>query len=114
MRRIVLAILVIAATTAAKPPSGECSVEPNPVQMGQSFTVTATGLPIDRAINLRVTSQGILHGLRPLGSTPDGTFTLVVREPWSPGPWLYEFIGPIHQNPQSTKIYAPCPFTVVL
>jgi hypothetical protein len=84
-----------------------CSVDPASVDVGQTYVVSASGLPTETAINLWVTdSDGVTAG-SPLGSTPDGTFALNESSS-SAGTWTYTFSGPTKNNAGSTAVYATC------
>jgi len=111
MRRILLlalATVVLAAipqTTGAAPRKKDppCSVSVDPVTVGQTYVVLATGLPVGAPINLFVTEGGQTVG-RPLGSTPDGTFALNEASGVA-GTTTYEFTGPVRPN---IRVYSSC------
>jgi hypothetical protein len=81
-----------------------CSINPSPALVGESYVVSASGIPTGTAVNLWVTDpNGVTVG-SPLGSTPDGTFNLV-ESGTSAGVWSYTFSGPTKQN---TVVYSTC------
>ena len=92
----------VASATPSK--SGpKCWVSPNPVAVGQTYVVSAGGLPTGTAINLWVTDPSGNTSGSPLGSTPDGTFNLEESSS-SAGTWTYAFSGPVkkHMSPYAT------------
>jgi hypothetical protein len=106
----VAAVLLVAPAVAAKgghatdPP---CSVSASSVAVGESFVVSASGLPTDSAINFWVTDPNGHTVGTPLGSTPDGLASLT-ESASSTGKWTYTFSGPTKNNPSTTPIYATC------
>ncbi len=80
-----------------------CSVSPSPSPLGETYVVSAWGLPADSAINLWVTDASGTVG-RPLGSTPDGSFALNESSQYA-GTTTYQFSGPERGN---MKVYATC------
>jgi len=82
-----------------------CAISPSTAGVGQSYIVHAEGLPILQPINLWVAQpDGTVTG-SPLGSTPDGTFSLEEASD-AAGVWTYAFSGVVRKG--STKIYATC------
>jgi len=84
-----------------------CSVSPDHANVGQTYVVSASGLPTDTAINLWVTDPNGATTGSPLGSTPDGTFAMNESSS-SAGTWTYTFSGPTKSNPAATAVYATC------
>ena len=105
MVALVPALLIVMASAAlgAKPDSG-CAVSTATAGVGETYVVSAWGLPTNGAINLWVTADGVTTGT-PLGGSPDGTFNL---NEWStsPGVTTYAFSGPT--RPNNMKVYAEC------
>jgi hypothetical protein len=91
-------------------PSSSCSVNPGSVNVGDTYVVSASGLPTGVAINLWVTDPNNNTAGSPLGSTPDGTFNLNESSSFA-GPWTYTFSGPTKNNPDTTSVYASCSVT---
>jgi hypothetical protein len=103
-----LGVLVVPSTSFAgrgakqDPP---CSVSANPALVGESYVVSASGIPTGTAVNLWVTDpNGVTVG-SPLGNTPDGTFNLS-ESSGQAGVWTYEFSGPTKQK--NTVVYSTC------
>jgi hypothetical protein len=85
-----------------------CWAAPGTVGLGEGYTLNATGLPTDKALNIEISSPaGIL--IFPFGMSLTGT------EAFSEtgdvlGTETYTFMGAINGN---TKIYARCSVEVV-
>ena len=115
MQRIVKLVLVgltataviTSAAFAARPAKKDppCSINPNPVSVGQTYVVSASGLPIGTAVNLWVSDPSGKTWGSPLGSTPDGSFNLNESSS-SAGTWTYVFSGPAKNN--NTTVYSSC------
>jgi hypothetical protein len=88
---------------AARPAAAGCAVSPVTADVGETYVVSAWGLPTNSAINIWVTEGGVTIG-RPLGGTSDGTFNLNEYSSM-PGVATYAFSGPTRPN---TKVYASC------
>jgi len=98
------AILVpLGLVGAARPADAGCAVSPVTADVGETYVVSAWGLPTNSAINIWVTEGGVTTG-RPLGGTPDGTFNLNEYSSM-PGVATYAFSGPTRPN---MKVYASC------
>jgi hypothetical protein len=81
-----------------------CSISPNPATVGETYVLSATGLPALSPINLFVTDpQGNVTG-SPLGDTPDGTYAMNESSALA-GTTTYQFTGLVRNN---TQIYATC------
>jgi hypothetical protein len=93
--------------SGAQQSSASCSVNPNPASVGQSYVVSASGLPIGTAINLWVTDPSGNAVGSALGSTADGTANLTESSS-SAGTWTYTFSGPSKNNPAAMAVYASC------
>jgi hypothetical protein len=102
-----IAVLVVSAAYAKSPRKSDppCTIAPTAVVVGQTYVVSASGIPTDTAINLWVTDPSGITSGSPLGSTPDGSFNLNESSP-SPGTWTYAFSGPTKQ--QNTTVYSTC------
>jgi hypothetical protein len=116
MRRIILTVTTAAmlcagmatgAQAASHKSDPTCSISPNPAAVGQTYVVSATGLPTSTAVNLWVTDPKGNTAGSPLGSTGDGTFNLEESSSFA-GTWTYTFSGPTKNNPGTTVIYASC------
>jgi hypothetical protein len=83
--------------------SSACAVNPSSADVGETYVVSAWGIPTGIAINLWVTEAGVTTG-SPLGSTPDGTFNLD-EVTSTPGVTTYTFSGPTKKN---MTIYGTC------
>jgi hypothetical protein len=96
----------LAGSAHAAPKKGDppCIINPSPVTVGQTYVVSASGIPTDTAINLVVTNANGTTG-SPLGSTPDGTFHLGESSPVA-GTTSYAFTGPVKTN--GTTVYSTC------
>ncbi len=99
----VIATAAFAGRPAKKDPP--CSINPSPVSVGQTYVVSASGLPIGTAVNLWVTDPSGNTSGSPLGSTPDGSFNLNESSS-SAGKWTYTFSGPTKNN--NTTMYSSC------
>ena len=103
MRRILLLALAtvvlatIPQTTGAAPRRKDppCSVSVDPVTVGQTYVVLATGLPVGTPINLFVTEGGQTVG-RPLGSTTNSCSRSTRPQAW-----------PARRRMSSTGRFAP-------
>jgi len=109
-----LTVAAVVATTAfaAKPSSSRkadppCSINPSPVAVGQSYLLSASGLPTGTPVNLWVTDPSGHTSGSPLGGTGDGTFNMNESSS-SAGTWTYTFSGPTKNNPDATAVYASC------
>jgi hypothetical protein len=106
----VAAVLLVAPAVAAKgghaadPP---CSISPSPAAVGQTYVVSASGLPTSGAINLWITDPNGNTSGSPLGSAPTGLFVLNESSSFA-GTWTYTFSGPTKNNPNTTVVYARC------
>jgi hypothetical protein len=80
-----------------------CSVSSETVDVGQTYVVSAWGIPTDTAVNLWVTVDGVTSG-SPLGSTPDGTFNLNESSSVA-GVTTYTFSGPTRKH---MTVYGTC------
>jgi len=87
--------------------SASCSVNPSSVAVGANYVVSASGLPIDSAINLWVTGPSGSSIGSALGSTADGTANLS-ESASSAGTWTYTFSGPTKNNMATMPVYATC------
>ena len=111
MRRMVLALAAAAmlwtgvatgAQAASHKSDPSCSISPNPAAVGQTYVVSATGLPTDTTLNLWMTApSGAMTGT-PLGTVASGAISLSTSSP-SAGTWTYQITG---TNVQ--KVYAGC------
>jgi len=82
-----------------------CSISPNPVAVGGSYVISASGLPTDTTLNLMWTDpNGNTSGIA-LGSTASGSYA-ISESAASAGTWTYSFTGLIKQ--QNTTVYATC------
>jgi hypothetical protein len=104
---LTLTAVVASAAFAARPAKKDppCSISPSPAAVGQTYVVSASGLPTATAINLWVTDPSGKTWGSPLGSTPDGTFNLNESSS-SAGRWTYTFSGPTKNN--NTTMYSSC------
>lgn len=118
MKRLVLAVAVAmmlfgamgAGAQAAKRSSASCTVTPNQVAVGQTYTVSASGLPSGSPIYLWITdAHNATITSTYLGTTSTGSFTLSESSS-SAGIWSYQFTGPTKAS--NTPIYATCSLTV--
>jgi len=83
-----------------------CSISPSQASVGPVYVVHAENRPILEPINLWVTSpDGTVVG-SPLGSTPDGTFSLDEVSNTA-GVWTYTFSGVVRAKGYM-KVYAIC------
>ena len=80
-----------------------CSVSTASADVGETYMVSAWGIPTGTAINLWVTEDGVTTG-SPLGSTPDGTFNLSMSSQ-SAGVTTYTFTGPTRKH---MAVYGSC------
>jgi hypothetical protein len=99
-----LATVAHAAPRKADPP---CSINPSSVVVGQSYTVSASGLPTMTPLNLFVTNALGTTGT-PLGSSTTGTFNWTDSTTVT-GTTTYEFTGVVKNN---TTVYSSCSVTV--
>jgi hypothetical protein len=98
-------LLPLAASSAASrrhsdPP---CAISAASVSVGETYWVSASGLPTGVAINLWVTDSTGTTG-SPLGSTGDGTFNMQESSSVT-GTTTYAFSGPTKKN---TVVYSTC------
>jgi hypothetical protein len=80
-----------------------CSVSPSSADVGETYVVSAWGVPTGSAVNLWVTVDGVTTG-SPLGSTPDGTFNLNESSSTA-GVTTYTFSGPTKKH---MAVYGTC------
>jgi len=111
MRNVALAMLplvlggFVGMAKAGKRTDPWCSISPSVASVGQGYVVHAEGLPLLAPINLWVTApDGTVTG-SPLGSTPDGTFSLNEVSD-TPGVWMYAFSGIVRRA--NMRVYAAC------
>lgn len=83
-----------------------CSTSASSVSVGETFWLSAAGLPTDSAINLWVTDSRGTSG-SPLGGTPDGTFHMQESAAVA-GVTTFAFSGPQRGN---MAIYLTCSVT---
>jgi hypothetical protein len=104
---LTLAAVIATAAFAARPAKKDppCTISPSPAAVGQTYVVSASGLPIGTAVNLWVTDPSGNTSGSPLGSTPDGSFNLNESSS-SAGKWTYTFSGPTKNN--NTTMYSSC------
>ncbi len=98
-----VAPLGLIGAASHRPASSGCAVNPASADVGETYVVSAWGLPIGSAINLWVTENGATTG-SPLGGTPDGTFDLNESSATA-GVTTYTFSGPTKPN---MKVYGTC------
>ena len=97
-----IAPMSIIAAASHKTPSG-CSVNPASADVGETYVVSAWGIPTGTAVNLWVSADGVTTG-SPLGSTPDGTFNLNESSSTA-GVTTYTFSGPTKRH---MTVYGSC------
>lgn len=93
--------LILAASHHAS--DSGCSVNPASADVGETYVVSAWGVPTGTAVNLWVTVDGVTTG-SPLGSTPDGTFNLNESSATA-GVTTYTFSGPTRKH---MAVYGTC------
>jgi hypothetical protein len=112
-RGILLALAAMAVGFAIVSPAGAakrdpyCSSDSSQVALGQSYSVSAVGLPTGGDVNMIVTyPYGTMIGVIPVNS--DGTFT-TTQSGGSAGTYTYQFVGKV-KWPQGTfnQSYATC------
>ena len=96
-----LASISAASRRHSDPP---CTVSASSVAVGETYWLSASGLPTGIAINLWVNDATGTSG-SPLGSTTDGTFRMQESSRVA-GTTTYAFSGPTKQN--STFVYSTC------
>jgi hypothetical protein len=84
-----------------------CSVSPSAVTVGQSYTVTAVGLPTNTPLNLFITDLAGTNAV-PLGSSATGSYSLKESSPVA-GMTTYKFTGVVKSN---MTVYATCSVSV--
>jgi hypothetical protein len=99
---IAVPIQLVAAASHHDSSSG-CAVDPSSADVGETYVVSAWGIPTGTAVNLWITEDGVTTG-RPLGSTPDGTFNLNEAS-LTAGVTTYAFSGPVKQH---MTMYGTC------
>jgi hypothetical protein len=92
----------IAAASHHATASG-CSVSPSSADVGETYMVSAWGIPTGTAVNLWVTEDGVTTG-SPLGSTPDGNFNMN-ESSQTAGVTTYTFSGPTKRH---MAVYGTC------
>ncbi len=95
--------LQFAAASSHHSTNSGCAVNPLSADVGETYVVSAWGLPTGIAINLWVTENGVTTG-SPLGSTGDGTFNLN-ESSQTAGVTTYAFSGPTKQH---MNVYGTC------
>ena len=98
-----VAPLGLIGAASHRPAGSGCAVNPASADVGETYVVSAWGLPTGSAINLWVTENGATTG-SPLGGTPDGTFNLNESSATA-GVTTYTFSGPTRPN---MKVYGTC------
>jgi hypothetical protein len=99
---VALPLQLVAAASHHSSTSG-CAVDPLSADVGETYVVSAWGIPTGIAVNLWVTENGVTAG-SPLGSTPDGAFNLNEVSS-TPGVTTYTFSGPTKKN---MTVYGTC------
>jgi len=121
MKRInLLAIVVTAAAVALVSAAGAarrdppCSISPASVNLDQSYTVSASGLPTGGTVNLIISYPNGNTLTGPISVASDGSFTLTrssadAMPPEQAGSYGYQFVGKV-KWPQGTfsQLYATC------
>jgi hypothetical protein len=95
--------LQFAAAASHHAGTSGCSVNPLSADIGETYVVSAWGIPTGIAVNLWITEAGVTTG-SPLGSTPDGTFNLNEVSSTA-GVTTYTFSGPTKKN---MTVYGSC------
>jgi hypothetical protein len=103
----IVALVVPLATASAgsrKHSDPPCEISASSVAVGETYWVSASGLPTGLAINLWITDSTGTTG-SPLGSTTDGTFHMQESSKVA-GTTTYAFSGPTKVH--STFVYSTC------
>jgi hypothetical protein len=103
----VIAPLQLIAAASHRATDSACAVNPSWADVGETYVVSAWGLPTGIAINLWVTENGVTTG-SPLGSTVEGTFNLD-ESSQTAGITTYAFSGPTKKN---MTVYGTCTVSV--
>ena len=110
MKRTIVAVVVstmlfgamATGAQAAKHGDPPCTVTPNPATVGQTYTVSVSGLPTSTTLNLwTIDPSGGKSGM-PLGTVYSGAINYSTSAPYA-GTWSYQITGT-----NSTKIYSSC------
>jgi hypothetical protein len=110
MKRFVLAGIVVAASfgalgTGAQAASNKtdppCAANPNPVAAGQSYTVSASGLPTNASFSLWITGPTGVRTTVTVGKLPTGTLSYTTSSPYT-GTWNFDVIA------SKTKLFSSC------
>lgn len=112
----VLLILALPFAAGARKPgrgnadvvSTGCWADPGSVGLGEAYTLHATGLPTDKALNIEIANAAGSMTF-PFGMSLTGTEAFSETAGVA-GPTTYTFMGAIRGN---TKIYAQCSVQVV-
>jgi hypothetical protein len=121
MKRINLLVIAVTAAAVALVSSAgaarrdpPCSISPGSVNLDQSYTVSASGLPSGGTVNLIVTYPNGNTLTGPISVASDGGFTLAqssanAMPPEQVGSYSYQFVGKV-KWPQGTfnQSYATC------
>jgi hypothetical protein len=117
MKRLILAVAIsstlvgaIGHGTAFARKDPPCTVNPNQVAVGQTYTVSVSGLPTNSPIYLWTTNvKYATISSTLLGTTATGSFNLS-ESAATAGMWSYQFTGPTKSS--GTVVYATCAVTV--
>jgi hypothetical protein len=117
MRNALIVIGIIAAGSfagiaSANKPDPHCSVAPNQVAAGQTYAVSASGLPNGGSLNMVVLYPNGNKVTSPITAT-NGSYWGQATADSATGTYTYQFVGKVSwPSGDPNKIYATCSMQV--
>jgi hypothetical protein len=100
----VIAPLQLIAASSHHATNSGCDVSAASADVGETYIVSAWGIPTGTGVNIWVTDPNGSTVGRPLGTTLDGTFNLEESSAFG-GTWTYAFSGPTKNH---MTMYGTC------
>jgi hypothetical protein len=108
----IIAACAFAATASANKPDPHCSVAPNQVAAGQTYVVSASGLPNGGSLNMVVLYPNGNKVTSPITSTNGSYWGQDVADSTT-GTYTYDFVGKVNwPSGDPNKVYATCSMQV--
>jgi hypothetical protein len=108
----IIAVGSFAGIASANKPDPHCSIAPNQVAVGQTYAVSASGLPNGGSLNMVVTYPNGNKVTSPITST-NGSYWGQAVAGTDAGTYTYAFVGKVSwPSGDSNKLYATCSMQV--